>query len=65
MELKLTDYEKLSSKLVFLLVTLTFLLSGALYWMKQLFINKVNFIKNGCFYPHEHFAIVSRIKNVI
>ena len=40
-------------------------LSGALYWMKQLFIIKVNFIKNGCSFPHEHFPIVPGIRNVI
>ena len=30
--------------------------------MKQLFIIKVNFIKNGCSFPHEHFPIVPGIE---
>ena len=46
-------------------VTMMYSLSGALYWMKQLFIIKVNFIKNGCSFPHEHFPIVPGIRNVI
>ena len=31
-------------------------LSDALYWMRQLFIIKVNFIKNGCYLSSEHFS---------
>ena len=31
-------------------------LSGALYWMKQLFITNLNFIKNGCYLFSEHFS---------
>ena len=48
MELKLTEYEKLLSKRVYQLSYMTCSSSGALYWMKQLFISKENFIKNGC-----------------
>ena len=33
--------------------------------MKQLFIIKVNLIKNGCCFPHEHFPILPGIKKVI
>ena len=30
-------------------------LSGAMYWMKQLFIIKTTFMKNGCYLSSEHF----------
>ena len=33
--------------------------------MKQLFINRRNFVKNGCSLPNEHFPIVPRIEIVI
>ena len=62
MELKLSEYKKFLSKRVYLL-SLTYSSSGALYWMKQLFIFKVNFFKNGCSFPHEHFPIVPGIEN--
>ena len=65
MELKLTGYEKLLSKRVYLLSYIDVFLGGALYWMKQLFIIKVNFINNGCSFPHEPSPIVIGIKNVI
>ena len=45
--------------------TLTFSLSAALYWMKQLFRIETNFVKNGCSFPHEHVSIVPWIKNVV
>ena len=64
-QLKLTEYEKLLTKWVYLLSYIDVFLSGALYWMKQLFIIKVNFIKNGCSFPHEHFPIVPGIEKVI
>ena len=44
---------------------MTYSLSGALYWMKQLFIIKLNFMMNGRSFPHEHFEIVPGIENVI
>ena len=66
MELKLTEHEKLLSKRVYLFSYIDLhSLSGALYWMKKLFIIKINFIKNGCSFPHEHFPIVPGIKNII
>ena len=65
MELKLTEYEKSYLNEFIYWVTLRYYSSGALYWMKQLFINKVNFIKNGCSFPHELFPIVPGIENVI
>ena len=37
--------------------------SGALYWIKQLFISKTIFVKNGCSLSNEHFPIVPGIKN--
>ena len=43
-------------------VTLTYFLSGAMYWMKQLFIIKVNFIKNGCYLSSENFPKLPRSK---
>ena len=65
MELKMTEYGKLLSERVYLLSYFDVFLSSALYWMKQLFIIKVNFIKNGCSFPHENFPIVPGIKNII
>ena len=59
MKLKLTYYEKLLSTRVYwrinYWVTSTHFLGGALYWMKQPFRIKVNFIKNGCNLSSEHF----------
>ena len=43
----------------------TYSSGGAFYWMKEMFIIKVNFIKNGCSFLHEHFPIVPGVKNVI
>ena len=63
-ELKWTEYEKFLSERVHLLSYIDVSLSGALYWMKQLFIIKKNFFKNACFYPHELLSIVPGIKNV-
>ena len=48
MDLKLTEYKKLLAKRVYLLSYIDILTSGALYWMKQLFIIKTNSVKNGC-----------------
>ena len=45
--------------------TLRYSTSGALYWMKQLFIIKTNSIKNGCSHSNEHPPIVPGIWNVI
>ena len=49
MDLKLTEYKKLLAKRVYLLSYIDIFYSGALYWMKQLFIIKTNSVKNGCF----------------
>ena len=64
-DLKLTEYQSLLLKQIHLLSTLTYSTSGALYWMKQMFINKTNFVKNGCSFPQEHFPIVPGFKQVI
>ena len=48
MDLHLTENKKLLDNRVYLLSTLTFSTSAALYWMKQLFITKTNPVKNGC-----------------
>ena len=61
-DLKLTKYQSLLAKRVYLLPTLTYSTSGALYWMKQFFINNTNSVKNGCSFPHEHFPIVPGLK---
>ena len=45
--------------------SLTFSTSGALYWMKHLFIIKRKFRRNECSFPHEHFPIIPANKNVI
>ena len=59
MELNLTEYKKLW------LTAFTSSTSGALYWMKQLFIIKTNSVKNGCCLSNQRFPIVPRIKNDI
>ena len=41
---------------------LTCFSSGFLYWMEQLFINKTNFVKNGCFLSNKFFLIVLGIE---
>ena len=48
MELKLTEYKKILAKRVSSCATSTFFTSGALYWMKQLFIIKTNSVMKGC-----------------
>ena len=49
MDLKLTEYKKRFLLSAFTSwATLTFSTSGALYWMKQLFINKTDSGKDGC-----------------
>ena len=62
MELKLTEYEKLLSKRVYLLSYIDVFLSGALYWMKQLFIMKVNLIKIGCSFLMSIFRKYTGVK---
>ena len=64
-DLKMTEHQSLLAKRIYSWATLTYSTSGALYWMKQLFIIKSNSAKNGYFFPHEHFLIVPGIKNVI
>ena len=41
---------------------MTYSLRGALYWMKQLFIVKVNFINNGRYLSSKHFATLPQSK---
>ena len=41
---------------------MTYSTSGALYWMKQLFIIETNSVKNGCSFPQEHFPIYPGLK---
>ena len=48
LERKLTEYKKLLAKRVNLLSYIDFFTSGALYWMKQLFMIETNPVKNGC-----------------
>ena len=44
---------------------MTYSTSGALYWMKQLFIIESKSVKNGCSLSNEHFSIVTGIEIVI
>ena len=44
--------------------TLTYFTRGVLYWMKQLFTTKTNFVKIGCSLSNEHFLIVPAKKSV-
>ena len=57
-DLKLTEYQSLLAEQFISWVTLTYFTSGALYWMKQLFIIKTNSFEKGCSFPHEQFPIV-------
>ena len=45
--------------------TLTFSTSGALYWIKKLFLIKTNPVRKGCFLSKERFPIVPGIESVI
>ena len=56
--LKLTEYELLLAKRVYILSSLIYSTSGAFYWMEQLFKIKTNSVKSGCSFTHEHFSIV-------
>ena len=64
-DLKVKEYQSLLANVVYLLSSLTYSTSGALYRMKQLFKNKTNLARNGCSFPNEHFPISPGIKNVI
>ena len=63
MELKLTEYEKLWFSAFTTRATLTFSLSAALYWMKQLFIFDSNFFANGRYHSCKQFPILFASKN--
>ena len=52
MDLKLTEYKKIHAKPVYLLSYIDIFLGVVLYWMKQPFITKTNFVKNGCSLPN-------------
>ena len=65
MDLKLTENKKNFAKRVYLLSYFDNFYSGALYWMKKLFIFNTNSVKTGCFFPNEHFPIVPGIKKDI
>ena len=43
-------------------VTLTYFPSDALYWMKELFVIKTNFVKNEWYLSSDHFQIEPRVK---
>ena len=45
--------------------TLTYSTSGALYWMKELFIVETDSVMNGCSLSNEHLSIVPGIEIVI
>ena len=62
MELKLTEYEKLLAKFVYLLGYIDIFLSAALYWMKQLFIIDSNSVANGPSPSCKHFPILLESK---
>ena len=57
-DLKLKKYQSVPSKL-FSWVKLTYFTSGALFWIKQLFIIKTNSVENVFSFLYEHFTIVS------
>ena len=70
MELKMTEYERHLSKRVYLLIYTDVLYKRCIvldettsYWMKQPFIIKVNFIKNGCCLSCKHFPTLHQRKS--
>ena len=65
MELKLTEYEKLLSKRVYLLSYIDVFFKRCIVLDETTVHIEVNFIKNGCSFPHEHFPIAPGIENVI
>ena len=48
MDLTLTEYKNVLAQRVYFFGYIDFSTSGALYWIKQLFIIKRNSVKNGC-----------------
>ena len=65
MELKLTEYEKLLPKRAYLLSYIDVFFKRCIVLDETTVKIKVNFIKNGCSFPHERFPIVPGIENVI
>ena len=63
--LKMTEYQSLLAKRVYLLSYIEYSTSGALYWMEQLFMIKTNSVKNGSSLSGEHYPIVPGIETVI
>ena len=61
MELKLTEYEKLLSKRVYLLSYIDVFFKRCIVLDETTVHNKVNFIKNECSFPREQFPIVPGI----
>ena len=65
LDLKLSEYQSLLENEFISWATLTYSTSGALYWMKQLFIIETNSVNIGCSLSNEHFPIVPGIEIVI
>ena len=69
-DLNLTEYQSLLVERVYLStildwVRLTIFSSGALYWLKQLFITKTKSVNKGCFFSNDLLPRFSGIKIVI
>ena len=64
-DLNLTEYQSLLSKRFYLLSYIDICYKRCIYWMRQLFIFKTKSVKNGHFFPHEHFPILPGIKNAV
>ena len=62
MELKLIEFEKLPSQRVDKIRDIDVFSSSAFYWMKQLFLFVVNFIKKGCCPSSEYFPTLPESK---
>ena len=64
-DLQLTKNQAFVTKRVYLLNYMDIFHKWCIVLIKQLFINKTNFVRNGFFVSNEHFLIVPGIKNVI
>ena len=62
MELKKTEYEKLLSKGIYILIYIDVFPSSALYWMDQRFMIKTRFVQKGHFFPVSIFRLYPGLK---
>ena len=60
-EMKLTEYQSLLAKRVYLLSSIDIFCKRCIVLDEQLFILKTDSVKNECSFPREHFRVVPEI----